>query len=146
MGESGETERQGDTVSVEKDEGEQIQVLTPEEAKMKAARVKKMEYLRMKLRTTKGQMTKNMNKLEQAITAYEKAETEGGSATKIKSKAEDIKLYLCRQNMRNASNVKNIKPHKQHLTIKSAVKTSLRISCLANGCRYTTQKKEMEIT
>ena len=92
MGESGETERQGDTVSVEKDEGEQIQVLTPEEAKMKAARVKKMEQLRMKLRTTKGQMTKNMNKLEQAITAYEKAETEGGSATKIKSKAEDIKL------------------------------------------------------
>ena len=41
MGESGETERQGDTVSVEKDEGEQIQVLTPEEAKMKASRVKK---------------------------------------------------------------------------------------------------------
>ena len=37
MGESGETERQGDTVSVEKDEGEQIQVLTPEEAKMRAA-------------------------------------------------------------------------------------------------------------
>ena len=70
MGESGKTERQGDTVSVEKDEGGQIQVLTPEKAKMKAARVKKMEYLRMKLRTTKGQMTKNMNKLEQAITAY----------------------------------------------------------------------------
>ena len=43
MRESGETERQGDTVSVEKDEGEQIQVLTLEEAKMKAARVKKME-------------------------------------------------------------------------------------------------------
>ena len=76
MGESGETERQGDTVSVAKDEDGQIQVLTPEKAKMKAARVKKMEYLRMKLRTTKGQMTKNMNKLEQAITAYEKAETE----------------------------------------------------------------------
>ena len=70
MGESGKTERQGETVSVEKDDGEQIQVLIPEEAKMKAARVKKMEYLRMKLRTTKGQMTKNMNKLEQAITAY----------------------------------------------------------------------------
>ena len=97
-----------------------------------------MEQLRMKLRTTKGQMTKNMNKLEQVITAYEKAETEGGSATKIKFKAEDVKLYLCRHNMRNASNVKNIKPHKQHFT-------SLRISCLANGCRYTTQKKEMEI-
>ena len=64
MGESGETERQGDTVSIEKDEGDQIQVLTPEEAKMKAARVKKMEHLQIKLRTTKGQMTKNMNKLE----------------------------------------------------------------------------------
>ena len=70
MGESGETERQGDTVSVEKDEGEQIQVLTPEEAKMKAARVKKMEQLWMNMRTTNRQMTKNMNKLEQAITAY----------------------------------------------------------------------------
>ena len=135
MGESGKTERQGDTVCVEKDEGEQIQVLTPEEAKMKAARVKKMEQLWMNMRTTNGQMTKNMNKLEQAITAYEKAETEGGSSIKIKSKAEDIKLYLylCRQNMRNASNVKNIK-------------TSLRISCLANGCKYTTQKNEMKIT
>ena len=70
MGESGETERQGDTVSVEKHEGEQIQVLTQEEAKMKAARVKKMEQLWMNMRTTNGQMTKNMNKLEQAITAY----------------------------------------------------------------------------
>ena len=81
MGESGKTERQGETVSVEKDDGEQIQVLIPEEAKMKAARVKKMEQLWMNMRTTNGQMTKNMNKLEQAITAYEKAETEGGSAT-----------------------------------------------------------------
>ena len=70
MGESGETERQGDTVSIEKDKGERIQVLTPEEAKMKTARVKKMEHLQIKLRTTKGHMTKNMNKLEQAITAY----------------------------------------------------------------------------
>ena len=70
MGESGKTERQGDTVCVEKDEGEQIQVLTPEEAKMKAARVKKMEQVWMNMRTTNGQMTKNMNKLEQAITAY----------------------------------------------------------------------------
>ena len=70
MGESGETERQGETVSVEKDDGEQIQVLIPEEAKMKAARVKKMEQLWMNMRTTNGQMTKNMNKLEQAITAY----------------------------------------------------------------------------
>ena len=50
----------------------------------------------MKLRTMKGQMTRNMNKLEPAITAIEKAETEGGSATRIKSKAEDIKLYLDR--------------------------------------------------
>ena len=145
MGESGETERQGDTVSVEKDEDEQIQVLTPEKAKMKAARVKKMEQLWMNMRTTNGQMTKNMNKLEQAITAYEKAETEGGSATKIKSKAEDIKLYQCRQNMRNASNVKNIKLHKQHLIIKSAVRTSLKILCLANDCRLTMLRKEMEI-
>ena len=133
MAESGETERQGDTLSVEKDKSEQIQILTLEEANIKADRVKKMEQLRMKLRTTKGQMTKNMNKFEQAITAYVKAETEG------------LKLYLCRQNMRHASNVKNIKPHKQHLTNKSAVKTSLRISCLANGCKSTMRKKEMEI-
>ena len=35
-------------------------------------------------------MTKNMNKLETAITTYQKVETEGGSATKIKRKAEDI--------------------------------------------------------
>ena len=70
MGESGKTERQGETVSVEKDDGEQIQVLILEEAKMKAARVKKMEQLWMNMRTTNGQMTKNMNKLEQAITAY----------------------------------------------------------------------------
>ena len=94
MGESGETEKQGDTVKVEKVEGEQIRILTPEEARIKEAIVKKMEQLRMKLRTTKGQMTKNMNKLELAITAFEKAETEGGSATRIKSKAEGINLYL----------------------------------------------------
>ena len=53
-----------------------------------------MEQLRMKLRTVKGQMTKNMNKLESAITAFEKAETGGGSTTKIKRKAEDMILYL----------------------------------------------------
>ena len=41
MGESGETERQGETVSVEKDEHEQNPNLTPEEAKIKAAEVKK---------------------------------------------------------------------------------------------------------
>ena len=84
MRESGETEKQGDTVNVEKDQGEQIQVLTPEEENIKAVRVKKMEQLRMKLWTVKRQMTKNMNKLESAITAFKKAETEGGSATKIK--------------------------------------------------------------
>ena len=32
MGESGKTERQGDTVSIEKDEGEQIKVLAPDES------------------------------------------------------------------------------------------------------------------
>ena len=71
MGESGE--KQGDAVNIEKDDSEQIQILAPEEAKLKAARVKKMEQLRMKPRTTKGQMTKNMNKLETAITTFEKS-------------------------------------------------------------------------
>ena len=96
MAESGETERQGDTLSVEKDKSEQIQILTSEEANIKVDRVKKMEQLRKKLRSIKGQMTKNMKKLEPAIAAFEKAETEGGSITKIKSKAKDIKLYLDR--------------------------------------------------
>ena len=50
-----------------------------------------MEWLRMKLKTTKGKMTKNMNKIDPAITAFEKYEAEGASATRIKSKAEDIK-------------------------------------------------------
>ena len=45
MGETGETEREGEKVRVEKDEGEQNQNLAAEEAKMKAARVKKMEQL-----------------------------------------------------------------------------------------------------
>ena len=53
-----------------------------------------MEQLRMKLKTVKGMMTKSMNKLESAIATFEKVETEGGSATKIKRKAEDIILYL----------------------------------------------------
>ena len=48
MGETGETEKQGETVGVEKDEGNPNPNLTLKEAKIKAARVKKMEQLRMK--------------------------------------------------------------------------------------------------
>ena len=48
----------------------------------------------MKIRTLKTMMTKNMNKLETAITTFEKVETEGGSATKIKRKAEDVMVHL----------------------------------------------------
>ena len=44
----------------------------------------------MKIKTLKTIMTKNMNKLETAITTFEKVETEGGSATKIKRKAEEL--------------------------------------------------------
>ena len=44
----------------------------------------------MKLETLKSMMTKNMNKLEKAITSFHKVESEGGSAIRIKIKAEEI--------------------------------------------------------
>ena len=74
MGETGETEKQGETVNVEKEKGNSN--LTPEEAKIKAARVKKMEQLLMKLKTTKTMMTKNINKKEPVIALFEKYETQ----------------------------------------------------------------------
>ena len=74
MGGTGETEKQGETVNVEKEKGNSN--LTPEEAKIKAARVKKMEQLLMKLKTTKTKMTKNINKKEQVIALFEKYETQ----------------------------------------------------------------------
>ena len=70
MGETGETGKQVETVNVEKDEGNPN--LTMEEAKIKAARVKKMEQLRIKLKTTKTKMIKNINKIEPVIVLFEK--------------------------------------------------------------------------
>ena len=43
-------------MTVEKGEGE-IQALTPDELRLKSARVKQMEQLRMKIRTLKTMMT-----------------------------------------------------------------------------------------
>ena len=69
------------------DKGEDgIQALMPEELKLKSARVKQMEHIRMKIKTLKSMMTKNMNKLETAITAFEKAETQGDQQQRSKGK------------------------------------------------------------
>ena len=89
MSETGEKDKQGETVAVEKDERE-IQTLSQEEIKMKNKRIKQISQLQRKLKTMKTMMTKNMNKLETAITSFQKVESEGGSATRIKIKAEEI--------------------------------------------------------
>ena len=54
----GETENE---VSVNGEKNEVNPNLTPEEANIKADRVKEMDQLRMKLKTAKTKMTKNLN-------------------------------------------------------------------------------------
>ena len=55
----------------------------------KAERAKEMDWLRMKLKTAKTKVTKNLNKIEPVIILFEKYEKEGGSATRINSKAKE---------------------------------------------------------
>ena len=49
-----------------------------------------MSQLQRRLKTLKTMMTKNMNKMEAAIPAFKKVGSEGGSATRLKMKAEEI--------------------------------------------------------
>ena len=89
MSETGEKETVGDVVTVEKDE-----TLSQEEIKIKNERIKQMGQLQKRLKTQKMMITKNMNKLEAVITALKKVGSEGGSATRLKMKAEEIvKIY-----------------------------------------------------
>ena len=53
-----------------------------------------MDQLRMKLKTAKTKITKNMNKIEPVIILFEKYEKEGASAFRINSKAKEIRMYL----------------------------------------------------
>ena len=81
MSETSEKETVGDIVIVEKDE-----TLSQEEIKIKNERIKQMGQLN----TQKMIMTKNMNKLEAAITAFKKVGSEGDSTTRLNMKAEEI--------------------------------------------------------
>ena len=90
MGETGDQV----TVNVEKNKEEVNPGISHEEAKKKAERVKEMERLRMKLKTAKTKMTKNINKIKPVITLFEKNEKEGGSATRINLKAKEIQTYM----------------------------------------------------
>ena len=83
----GETENE---VTVNGEKNEVNPKLTPEEAKIKADRVKEMDQLRMKLKTAKTKMTKNLNKIEPVIVLFEKYEKEESSATRISSNAEEV--------------------------------------------------------
>ena len=49
-----------------------------------------MEQLQRKLKTRKTMITKNLKKVEQAIAAFQKAGSEGGTASLLKMKAKDI--------------------------------------------------------
>ena len=62
MAEASDIEIQKDAEANDKG-AEGVHTLTQEELKQKAARVKQMEQLRMKIKTLKTTMTKNMNKV-----------------------------------------------------------------------------------
>ena len=72
------------------------QTLSPGELKRKTARVKQMEQLNMKIKTLKTMMTKNMNKLEKEISAFEKLESEQALVTKVRRKAMDVTELLAK--------------------------------------------------
>ena len=79
----------GDEVTVNVEKNEVNPNISQEEAKKKAERSKEMDWLRMKLKTAKTKVTKNLNKIEPVIILFEKYENEGGSATRINSKAKE---------------------------------------------------------
>ena len=83
MSETGEKETVGEAVAVEKGE-------TLSQDKIKNERIKQMSQLQRRLKTLKTMMTKNMNKLETAITALKKVGSEESYATRLKMKAEEI--------------------------------------------------------
>ena len=85
MSESGNKESGGDIAIVEKEE-------TPSQAEIKASneRIKQMDQLQRKLKTRKTMITKHLKKVEQAIAAFQKAGSEGGTASLLKMKAKDI--------------------------------------------------------
>ena len=89
MAEASDIEIQKDAEANDKG-AEGVQTLSQEELKQKAARVKQMEHLRMKIKTLKGKITKIMNKLETVISAFEKVETEQAPTTKVRRKAKEI--------------------------------------------------------
>ena len=89
MAEASDIEIQKDAEAVDKGAGG-VQTLTPEELKQKAARVKQMEQLNIKIKTLKGMMTKNMNKLEKEISAFEKLEDEQALVTKVRRKDKEV--------------------------------------------------------
>ena len=57
-------------------------------------RIEKMEQLSRKLSVKKSGMTKEIKKLEQAITAFQKAGTENATASILKVKAKEVVKVL----------------------------------------------------
>ena len=69
-----------------------------------------MEQLNMKIKTLKTLMTKNMNRLEKDISAFEKLESEQALVTKVRRKAIDVtevqeKLQNEKKEMENTTTV-----------------------------------------
>ena len=85
MTDSGNKETVGDIAVVEK-----IETRSQAEIMASNERIKQMEQLQRKLTAKKTMMTKDLKKLEQAIAAFQKAVSEGGSASLLKMKAKDI--------------------------------------------------------
>ena len=75
----------GDIAIMEKEE-------TPSQAEIKASngRIKQMDQLQRKLKAKKIMITKSIKKVETAIESFQKAGTEGATATLIKMKAEEV--------------------------------------------------------
>ena len=53
-----------------------------------------MGHLQRKLKTQKMMMTKNLNKMEPTIAAFKKVGSEGGSAARLKMKAEEMVMFI----------------------------------------------------
>ena len=109
MAEAGDIEIRIDPENGDKGTGV-VQTLTPEELKRKAARVKQMEQLNMKIKTLKTMMTKNMNGLEKEFSAFKKLESEHALVKKVRRKAIDVtelqgKLQSEKKEMENTTTV-----------------------------------------
>ena len=62
------------------------------EPQKKAERVDRMDQLKTMLRTSKGKVTKSLNKMEPAVVLFEKYEKEKSTAKKIDTKQRNTRF------------------------------------------------------